>query len=154
VSAARKMQANFRGWAVRKSTRALLLSHHARMYGADDADDEQRQRWRQQVDGWGARCRDARNTLLQSSTWVRHMCLQADGRDPPGIQVRPYRGLEGVAYLQGGALSPFTWVFAPVIECLKQHGYVENKTLFAEPCECLPPSCCVSGDFLAPRLSD
>jgi hypothetical protein len=37
-----------------------------------------------------------------------------------------------------------------VIECLKQHGYVENKTLFAEPCECLPPSCCVSGDFLAP----
>ena len=83
---------------------------------------------------WGQRAADARKKLLGSSAWVRHMCLAEDGRsDPAGIQVRAFRGLPGVAYLQAGAMSPFTWVFAKVIDHLLANGYTANVNLMACP---------------------
>ena len=83
---------------------------------------------------WGQRAADARKKLLGSSAWVRHMCLAEDGRsDPKGIQVRAFRGLPGVAYLQAGAMSPFTWVFAKVIDHLLANGYTANVNLMACP---------------------
>lgn len=83
---------------------------------------------------WASRVADARTKLLRSSAWVRHMCLAEDGQsDPVGIKVRAFRGLPGVAYLQAGAMSPFTWVFAKVIDHLCANGYEKNKNLMACP---------------------
>lgn len=47
--------------------------------------------------------------------------------------MRAFRGLPGVAYLQAGAMSPFTWVFAKVIDHLIANGYVANENLMAAP---------------------
>lgn len=83
---------------------------------------------------WAERAAAARKKLLGSSAWVRHMCLAEDGKsDPIGIKVRAFRGLPGVAYLQAGVMSPFTWVFAKVIDHLKANGYEANKNLMACP---------------------
>eukprot|EP00012_Vannella_robusta_P012619 CAMPEP_0206208680 /NCGR_PEP_ID=MMETSP0166-20121206/16433_1 /ASSEMBLY_ACC=CAM_ASM_000260 /TAXON_ID=95228 /ORGANISM="Vannella robusta, Strain DIVA3 518/3/11/1/6" /LENGTH=398 /DNA_ID=CAMNT_0053629883 /DNA_START=599 /DNA_END=1795 /DNA_ORIENTATION=+ len=66
--------------------------------------------------------------------WLDHLNLMEDGiSDPPGIRVRPMKGLEAVNYLEKTPLlKGASYVFAPVIEKLEAMGY-DNSMLRALP---------------------
>eukprot|EP01052_Picozoa_sp_SAG31_P008150 SAG31_NODE_404_length_16109_cov_10.686696_6_plen_315_part_00 len=59
---------------------------------------------------------------------LQHLLLGRDGHsDQPGIQVRPYKGVSAITYLEQGVASPATYVFGPVVEYLQNHGYSDKN---------------------------
>ena len=71
---------------------------------------------------------------LDKKQWLRHMSLAEDGKsDPEGIAVRAVQGIEGVDYLQTGAMgTATTWVFGHIISHLRERGY-DDSNLRAAP---------------------
>jgi len=77
------------------------------------------------------------------SKWVRHMRLRSNLiQEREGVEVRPIQGTSGVDYLSPGALTEsLSYVFGPVLNILKENGYVDGVTLDAAPYDWrLPPS--------------
>jgi hypothetical protein len=71
---------------------------------------------------------------VDKSMWLKHMLLAPDAEsDPKGIEVRNVHGLEGVDYLERGAITTATtWVFGKVIDYLLKRGY-DRRNLKAVP---------------------
>eukprot|EP01094_Clydonella_sp_ATCC50884_P018051 TRINITY_DN3267_c0_g1_i1.p1 TRINITY_DN3267_c0_g1~~TRINITY_DN3267_c0_g1_i1.p1 ORF type:complete len:1413 (+),score=388.34 TRINITY_DN3267_c0_g1_i1:156-4394(+) len=84
----------------------------------------------------------AKHDALLKRKWVNHIMLDPkDGiSDPEGIKVRPVDGLDGVMYLDPGALtSALSYVFGPLVETLRTLGYTD-KNVRAVPYDWrLPP---------------
>ena len=48
--------------------------------------------------------------------------------DPPGIKLRPVKGLKGCAYLDPSPLTkPMSYVFGPFFETLQEIGYNDDN---------------------------
>lgn len=84
----------------------------------------------------------AKHDALLKRKWVNHIMLDPkDGiSDPEGLKVRPVDGLDGVMYLDPGALtSALSYVFGPLVETLRTLGYTD-KNVRAVPYDWrLPP---------------
>ena len=52
--------------------------------------------------------------------WIAHMVLRPDGvTDPPGIKLRPIETIQGIMYLDPGAITnALSYVFGPLVETL------------------------------------
>ncbi|KXS21833.1 hypothetical protein M427DRAFT_151099 [Gonapodya prolifera JEL478] len=96
------------------------------------------------------------NVRTMSRMWLRHVGLDPSCVDDPKsqehggdgrIRVEPIEGLDGVNFLQPGALTATaTYVFAPVIAELRNLGYTE-KNLAGAPYDWrYPPQYCQKND--------
>lgn len=71
--------------------------------------------------------------------WIEHIVLGPDNiSDPPGIRVRPVKGLKGCAYLDP-RLKKFSYVWGPFIETLQGVGYDDTNLKAATYDWRLPP---------------
>lgn len=89
------------------------------------------------------------------NNWLEHLCLDAPNAEKRGIKVRAVPGLDGVDFLEHGALSHPTYVMGPVIYALQKHGYAEGKGLEAASYDWrLAPSILQERDGYFEKLAD
>lgn len=86
---------------------------------------------------------EVKRNVTYKSDWLQHMVLSNDLKtEANDVEVRNIEGLAGVDYLTPGTLTNHvSYVFGPVIDALREAGYVEGKDLQAAPYDWrLPPT--------------
>eukprot|EP01094_Clydonella_sp_ATCC50884_P026463 TRINITY_DN7262_c0_g1_i1.p1 TRINITY_DN7262_c0_g1~~TRINITY_DN7262_c0_g1_i1.p1 ORF type:complete len:1217 (-),score=447.96 TRINITY_DN7262_c0_g1_i1:241-3612(-) len=86
--------------------------------------------------------------------WIEHIVLGSDNvSDPPGIKVRPVKGLKGCAYLDP-RLKKFSYVWGPFMETLQGAGYDDTNMKAATYDWRLPPGALEVRDGLYSEMRD
>lgn len=63
--------------------------------------------------------------------WLEHLILQSPHQEAPGMEVRAVEGMDGIDFLDKGAISHFTYVFGPVLKALHKAEYKEGVNMEA-----------------------